>query len=43
MVTSDIYLLVGSDCCTTSLLDCPSAEQNKDLDLGALEEVYVQG
>lgn len=37
MVTSDIYLLVGSDCCTTSLLDCPSStEQNNDLHLGGL-------
>lgn len=35
MVTSDISLLAGPDCC--SLLECPSsAEQNKDLDRGAL-------
>lgn len=36
VVTSDISLLVGPGCCTASLLDCTSsAEQNKDLDLGA--------
>lgn len=37
MVSSDICLLAGPGCCTTSLLDCPSStEQSVDLDLGAL-------
>lgn len=37
MVSSDICLLAGPGCCTTSLLDCPSStEQHVDLDLGAL-------